>query len=262
MFGLFTMPVLSLDDDGYLSMFGKICSAWNKDQKFGFMNNGIGLTYGSTDIFNIDSFKVGTNRKVEFKAPYTRSATNLYGKQLVLSDKYSSLEAFYNTSTTVKSACLKLNASSDGQTFDLYAKTGTDYGIRSDPTWGVIIYVGSHQAYLGNSGTFYVEAFDFISDREKKENICEIKPDVLEDLCKLRFYSYNIKDGGPTVKMGVMADEVPDIIAGENKRSVSSYPFSCFIARALQELTEKVKILENRVEALEKENQTLKEEIV
>lgn len=260
MFGLFTMPVLSLDDEGYLSMFGKLCSAWDKDRKFGFMNNGIGLTYGSTDIFNIDSFKVGNNRKVEFKAPFTRNASNLYGKQLILSDNYASLEAFHTTSINVKSACLKLNASSDGQTFDLYAKTGVDYGIRSDPTWGVIIYVGSHQAYLGNSGTFYVEAFDFISDREKKENICEIRPDALEDLCKLRFYSYNIKDGGPTVKMGVMADEVPDIIAGENKKSVSSYPFSCFIARALQQLADKVDALEKRVEALEKENQILKEE--
>lgn len=252
LFGLLNLPMLTLDDDGYISMFGRIRSQGDKDLSFGFWSSSISIRdeskpVGSKERFAInvlsnsasisagaagDNLTLSRRNRIDFHEDsiYIVHDTALSGASLYLYSKYN----------TVNSGQFRLEAD--------------NRGIKSDNSSKVTLYCGTHTAYLSTDGTFYVENFDLVSDRAKKENIENVSPQALDFIKNMNFYSYNIIDGGSKVKMGVMADEAPDEILGADGKSVNAYSFMCYIARAVQELSE---IVEKQAEEIK----TLKEEI-
>lgn len=101
-------------------------------------------------------------------------------------------------------------------------------------------------------GGCIVDGFAVSSDRKLKENINEISVDALENLKKLKFYSYDRKEkinGKKTLhtKMGIMTDEAPTEILNKNGDGIDLYAYSSYLAKAVQELTVMV---ENQAEEI------------
>lgn len=137
------------------------------------------------------------------------------------------------------------------------------------------------------------DAWEVNSDRNAKENIIE-KSDVtaIDGIKSLRFYSYDYKphediqnsetestvetvqavqlNSSATVEaeksektpvhveLGIMTDEAPAEILGEDGKSINLYAYTSYVAKAVQELTKQVEELKEKIEILEAENKALK----
>lgn len=131
----------------------------------------------------------------------------------------------------------------------------------------------------GIYSTSEVRARDFInnSDRRTKENIAE-KADLqaVERIESLKFYSYdyiaeestpeaeNAKKSAKAslarktpihMELGIMADEAPQEILSGDGKGISLYPYVSLCAKAIQELTQRVKELEEKVHMLQGEKE-------
>lgn len=96
---------------------------------------------------------------------------------------------------------------------------------------------------------FYVpiKAPDVIntSQRDIKKNIQKTKTDgALEKVKKINLYDYELKNGSGCVKMGLMADEAPEEILSQDKNGISLYSYCGLLAKAVQELSDKISQLE------------------
>lgn len=136
-------------------------------------------------------------------------------------------------------------------------------------------------------------AWEVTSDRNSKENIIE-KSDVtaIDGIKSLRFYSYDYKPNEAAqnseseskvetgqaaqlnssetveaeesektpvhVELGIMTDEAPAEILGDDGKSINLYAYTSYVAKAVQELTEQVEELKKKIERLEAENKALK----
>ena len=136
-------------------------------------------------------------------------------------------------------------------------------------------------------------AWEVTSDRNSKENIIE-KSDVtaIDGIKSLRFYSYDYKPHEDTqngesestegtvqavklnssetveaeesektpvhVELGIMTDEAPEEILGDDGKSINLYAYTSYVAKAVQELNEQVEELKKKIEMLEAENKALK----
>lgn len=100
----------------------------------------------------------------------------------------------------------------------------------------------------------YANSYDTTSDRELKKNIVEVKPNALEEISKLKFYEYDFKDNDIHQKLGIMANDAPYEITGKENKSINQYAFTSYVARAVQELNEKVETLEQELKELRGEN--------
>lgn len=137
------------------------------------------------------------------------------------------------------------------------------------------------------------DAWEVNSDRNAKENIIE-KSDVtaIDGIKSLRFYSYDYKPHEESknseaestvetvqavqlnasatveaeesektpvhVELGIMTDEAPAEILGEDGKSINLYAYTSYVAKAVQELTGQVEELKKKIEILEAENKALK----
>ena len=294
LFGLLTVPMLSLDADGYISMFGRIRSQLDKDLSFGYWGSGISIrddskAIGSKERFAIDvssnsasisagaagdKLAVGKWRRIDFENDY------IWIRHGHFTFSYASLELG-----------AKDNSFNSGY-FDLTVDKRK--GIKADSSGKVALYNAvSHSAYLDTDGTFYIENIDIISDRDKKENITSqnsIK--ALDKIGNLNFYSYDLKalddekknraksntdtDDStssalsneqtevekPTVHidLGIMTDEAPEEILSPDGKHINLYSYISLTAKAVKELTETVKSQAKEIAALKKEIQKIKEE--
>ena len=136
------------------------------------------------------------------------------------------------------------------------------------------------------------DAWEVSSDRNAKENIIE-KSDVtaIDGIKSLRFYSYDYKphediqnseaestveavqmNSSETVEaeesektpvhveLGIMTDEAPEEILGDDGKSINLYAYTSYVAKAVQELVTKCEEQEKRIADLEAELQALKNE--
>lgn len=256
--GLLNVPMLSLDDDGYISMFGRIRSQLDKDLSFGFWGQGISIRDESKAIGSKERFAVDvSNNSINISAA-AAGDNLLISRRCRIDMTKSTIYIVHGSALTGATAYLRLESDyekADSAKFQLDAK---NKGIRVSDIH-TVLYNGTHTAFLGNDGVFYVEDSAFISDRAKKENIVQIEPSALENIENMNFYSYNIIEGGAKVKMGVMADEAPEEILGGDGKSISTYPFMCYIARAVQELNGIVKSQADEIAALKEEIKNIKE---
>ena len=256
--GLLNVPMLSLDDDGYISMFGRIRSQLDKDLSLGFWGQGISIRDESKAIGSKERFAVDvSNNSINISAA-AAGDNLLISRRCRIDMTKSTIYIVHGSALTGATAYLRLESDyekTDSAKFQLDAK---NKGIRVSDIH-TVLYNGTHTAFLGNDGVFYVEDSAFISDRAKKENIVQIEPSALENIENMNFYSYNIIEGGAKVKMGVMADEAPEEILGGDGKSISTYPFMCYIARSVQELNGIVKSQAGEIAALKEEIKNIKE---
>lgn len=140
-------------------------------------------------------------------------------------------------------------------------------------------------------GKAYGDAWEVSSDRNAKENIIE-KSDVtaIDGIKSLRFYSYDYKphediqnseaqtvqevklnsaesdeaeesEKTPVhVELGIMTDEAPEEILGDDGKSINLYAYTSYVAKAVQELITKCEEQEQRIAHLEAELQALQKE--
>lgn len=263
-FDLIKIPVLSLDDDGYLSMYGKLRSQLNEGNYCGFISNGFGF-FDKRDVnLGVGQAYCGIQRSSSSSEkgftliPY--SATNyLYKNINVASDKIRlqhgnmSHQAYLELKGTD-------NVLSDNGIFRLQGNSKAY--IVSNSSGNITIHGNNTihftnndgSAYVGSDGTIYAPNYDITSDRELKENIIEVTPNALADISKWKFYEYDLKDSDIHQKLGIMANDAPYEITGKENKSINQYAFTSYVARAVQQLSE---IVENQA----KEIKLLKEEI-
>lgn len=141
-------------------------------------------------------------------------------------------------------------------------------------------------------GQAKAHAWVVASERNEKENIIE-KSNVIaiDGIKSLRFYSYDYKPNEVTqnseaestveavqmnssetveaeesektqvhVELGIMTDEAPEEILGDDGKSINLYAYTSYVAKAVQELVTKCEEQEKRIADLEAELQALKNE--
>ncbi len=136
---------------------------------------------------------------------------------------------------------------------------------------GNILSVGSKsQAYTGYALSVFGKAYADggwvqASDRSKKENILLQTVNAVKKISELKFYSYDLKQSSSTEEekthfdIGLIADEAPSEIQSEDGKGIDLYSYISLTAKAVQELTQKVEKLEERIAELEEENKLLKQ---
>ena len=62
------------------------------------------------------------------------------------------------------------------------------------------------------------------------------------------------------VELGIMTDEAPEEILGDDGKSINLYAYTSYVAKAVQELVTKCEEQEKRIADLEAELQALKNE--
>lgn len=126
------------------------------------------------------------------------------------------------------------------------------------------------QTVVGNQGIYgesYADAHIVWSERAKKENIVEKSTtNALKKLSDIKFYSYDFKkidetekDNPVHIEFGTMVEEAPPEIQSSNGKGIDLYSYIGLTTKAVQELSQKVETLEQKIAELEAENQALKQ---
>ena len=92
------------------------------------------------------------------------------------------------------------------------------------------------------------------SDRTKKKNIAENKDSALEAINQTKIYNFHFdgEDEKEVCKrIGIMADEAPECVVGDDGKSVNLYNMISVAWKAIQELTDKVQTLEAKIAKME-----------
>jgi|GEM_PF-6566122 len=92
-------------------------------------------------------------------------------------------------------------------------------------------------------GGVYAQSFNVVSTKEEKKDINEItsSTEILENIRNMKFYSYRyLKDGGSSLHIGLIAEEAPKEILGENKKSIDLYKFVSYIGIGVKAIAEKL----------------------
>ena len=133
---------------------------------------------------------------------------------------------------------------------------GIFYDLTNENSEGVGIYARKEDGNFQNIVLFSKEAALFhvpieapdvvnASQRDIKTNIQKTKTEgALEKVQKINLYDYELKNGSGCVKMGLMADEAPDEILSQDKNGISLYSYCGLLAKAVQELSDKISQLE------------------
>lgn len=261
LFGLLNVPMLSLDNDGYISMFGRMRSALNKSYSFGFWGGGVSIRdsdkpSGSQELISINASWQDSH--IDFTAAGDSIAP--YHRRYILVTKDSmTLEHGGGISSFARLVLRSKLNNVNGSEFELEADSR---GIKAESSGKVTLYTStSHSAYLDSGGTFWVENIDLVSDRDKKVYIRNKRPRALNKLKDMKFYSYALKGKGSKVKMGLMADEAPKDILGEDGKSINLYSYISYVAKAVQELSGIVKKQADEIAALKEEIKNIKEDL-
>lgn len=92
------------------------------------------------------------------------------------------------------------------------------------------------------------------SDRTKKKNIAVTKDSVLDAINQTKIYNFHF-DGDDEKEVckrtGIMADEAPECVVGDDGKSVNLYNMISVAWKGIQELSDKVQTLEARIAELE-----------
>lgn len=121
---------------------------------------------------------------------------------------------------------------------------------------------GYYEGYaLSVLGTACVNGVNVTSDPELKENIAEVTNlNALSKISNMKFYSYDYKsDSALHVDIGTMAPDSPAEIQSNDGKAIDLYAYINLTTKAVQELSQKVEALEQKIIELEAENQALKQ---
>jgi len=100
---------------------------------------------------------------------------------------------------------------------------------------------------INSSGNHTAAAFRVCSLRCLKENICPYTISALENLKCLNIVNFNyISDKDKERKVGIIADDSPEIFTGKAKNSFDINNTTAILVKAVQELNEKIEKMENK----------------
>lgn len=140
--------------------------------------------------------------------------------------------------------------------------SGTNYyltGANSVGDTGKSLY-GSNSVYLLNNN-IYANGFYATSSRKYKENIEKTSSSALDIIKQTEVVNFNyINDENKTPKIGIIAEDAPDILVSPDKGSIDTSNCIGVLLKACQELNERVEALEKEVTEL-KRKKSLKERI-
>ncbi len=148
-----------------------------------------------------------------------------------------------------------------------YANTGSGDPIYRDVFasyyYGGAFITSTENAYIGTDGVLKVVnkgmtdiyravwaySFENKSQRELKTDITPFEDDVLPTIASTQLYQYRMKTDKPDSKLqlGVMVEEAPDVILGEDGTTISQYPFTSYLMRGIQQLYARLLELEAKV---------------
>ena len=92
-------------------------------------------------------------------------------------------------------------------------------------------------------GEVYAQSFNVVSTKEEKKDINEItsSTEILENIRNMRFYTYRyLEEGSSSLHIGLIAEEAPKEILGENKKSIDLYKFVSYIGIGVKAIAEKL----------------------
>ncbi|NCC80438.1 MAG: hypothetical protein EOM07_12650, partial [Clostridia bacterium] len=124
------------------------------------------------------------------------------------------------------------------------------YAVRPDATGTRDIGTSTIKYRHGYfSGTVYADAFDVTSSRKKKKDIKDYEDSGLEIIDSLKIVSFKYKsDKRKQTHIGIIAEDSPKELLGVNGKTVSMSDSIGVLFKAVQELSKKVKILEEKLE--------------
>ncbi len=203
------------------------------------------------------------------------------GYQMGYGKGNSKVFAFLNKNDETCICCADINCSGQivgGNTFVDYLKSegnaniigrfsvGGDGKIYSNQCasfhGNVSIGNGYYSGYaLSVLGTACVNGVNVTSDPELKENIAEVTNlNALSKISNMKFYSYDYKsDSALHVDIGTMAPDSPSEIQSNDGKAIDLYAYINLTTKAVQELSQKVEVLAQKIVELEAENQALKQ---
>jgi len=166
-------------------------------------------------------------------------------------------------SRDVNSGTLFAPAAGEGR-YVFYVDGGNYFTL--DDALGVIGIWGGLVRLLFHTGdpTFRMEKFDGTganlvvgtvngsSDRTLKKNIGEFKETALDHINATKIYDYHFKGENESErkKIGIMADEAPPCVVGYEGKNIDMYSMISVAWKAIQELTEKINVLESKIAEL------------
>lgn len=278
-FDLAYFPLLSLDNEGMLSIFGRIRSHLDKDLSMGFTAGGFSLINENDKevLLARPFFDVTRTKSGNKKAGFTISSDTLGGAYNyftmheddcsirhggILSYSVLSLSntnsgnSFRLTASNISSRAsiqgdaagdITIETTSTSGRVNLISKAGITLTCGSGTTAKTVSVAPSGDLSCPSdvnayNGTVWAKKFETFSAREMKENIVQISPDALKNISNMKFYTYDYITGGKA-EIGVIADEVPKEILSENAKAIDNYAFVSYLARAVQQLNDKVDAL-------------------
>ncbi len=203
---------------------------------FGTANTVYTFTTGVYDIANAAFNQANTAYTLANTVTYLDTANAAFGRA---NAAYIQANSAYDAANTASISIINEIGSSN--TFYLtFANNNT--GLLSD------VYVSNTKLYfVPNTGTLSATVFNTLSDRELKENIISIDNGltVIEQIRPVEFIWKDSK----IKSFGVVAQEleeiIPDLVTTNYNKSVNYDGIIAFLIKSVQELSDKIKKLEN-----------------
>ena len=148
----------------------------------------------------------------------------------------------YGASLLVQSGDTMFTLSANPFNPEIYVSGGVD---SNNVTWNKKL------AFSTNEFPLYAQAFYENSLRELKENIKPFNKSGIELINSLDIVTFDRKDSEVKNKIGIIADDSIDEVLSTKKDAVDLYNTVFIQAKAIQELDNKNKILEERISQLE-----------
>lgn len=153
------------------------------------------------------------------------------------------------SNTGVDNRFLTFNSSTGGFTWDaLVGGTGITTSNQTISLGSLTSNWNASSSYTITAGGFYESSLSIL-----KTNISPFLKSGLDLVNGLNIVTYDKKDGNVENKIGVLIDETKDEFANETHDAVDLYKTIFIQAKAIQELSDKLDELENRIKELEDE---------
>lgn len=250
-------------------------------------------SYTNGDVFQIADSSFEDYSAVELRFPFLKSSAGaFYPGMRFYSDEVSivdsNTECFYFGEG--KTGYTETMLSNGSAKFGVLRDTVSVSGNYLNEIWFNYYEPYSHYTTKYHFGTgyqqgyavLYAAGFNNVSDPALKENIQEISElNALDKIMALKFYSYDYKSPSDATQhnihvaekhgkrvvheeltppnlihteIGIMATEAPQEIQSADGKAIDLYAYINLMAKSVQELTEKVEMLEAKIKNLESES--------
>ncbi len=143
----------------------------------------------------------------------------------------------------------------DADTYPFKIEAGAlDNCLVIDSTGKVGIGTDSPQETLDVSGNIYISGnMELGSSRDYKNNIKPLETkEAFEALRALRPVKYNLKMNPEEDSVGFIAEEVPDLVATNSRKSISPVDIVAVLTKVVQEQEKTIENISNKIDFIEK----------